>query len=75
MSNPTSRVTVVGSLNADHRVHVAHIPKPGETILASDLAVASGGKGANQAVRNGRGVEDDDGARVGGPATTMRASH
>jgi hypothetical protein len=42
-------VAVVGSLNADHRVNVARIPVPGETVLASPVVVAAGGKGANQA--------------------------
>ncbi|GFG53207.1 ribokinase [Mycolicibacterium agri] len=48
------RVFVVGSLNADHRVQVARIPKPGETMLASDIIVSAGGKGANQAVAAAR---------------------
>ncbi|MDV3128380.1 ribokinase [Mycobacterium sp. 21AC1] len=45
---------VVGSLNADHRVRVAGIPKPGETIVGSGVRVAAGGKGANQAVAAAR---------------------
>jgi ribokinase len=74
MSDTSSRVTVVGSLNADHRVHVAQLPKPGETILGSTVAVGAGGKGANQAVaaaRAGASVaiigaigDDRDGALV-----------
>jgi ribokinase len=48
------RVFVVGSLNADHRVRVRDIPKPGETVLGSDVIVAAGGKGANQAVAAAR---------------------
>lgn len=48
------RVFVVGSLNADHRVRVAAIPKPGETVIGSDMVVAAGGKGANQAVAAAR---------------------
>jgi len=48
------RVYVVGSLNADHRVHVVKIPRPGETVLASDVIAAAGGKGANQAVAAAR---------------------
>jgi ribokinase len=47
-------VAVVGSLNADHRVNVAHIPVPGETVLASPVVVAAGGKGANQAIAAAR---------------------
>ena len=54
MTSSSSRVIVVGSLNADHRVHVAHLPEPGETILGSDVAVGAGGKGANQAVAAAR---------------------
>lgn len=49
-----TRVFVVGSLNADHRVHVARIPQPGETVLASDIVISAGGKGANQAVAAAR---------------------
>jgi ribokinase len=49
-----TRVLVVGSLNGDHRVHVARIPAPGETVLASDIVAAAGGKGANQAVAAAR---------------------
>lgn len=48
------QVFVVGSLNADHRVRVRDIPKPGETVLGSDVIVAAGGKGANQAVAAAR---------------------
>lgn len=48
-----------GSLNADHRVRVAGIPKPGETVVGSGVVVAAGGKGANQAVAA---------ARAGAPA-------
>ncbi len=49
-----AQVFVVGSLNADHRVHVARIPQPGETVPASDIVIAAGGKGANQAVAAAR---------------------
>ena len=47
-------VYVVGSLNADHRVRVASIPKAGETVLGSEITVGPGGKGANQAVAASR---------------------
>jgi ribokinase len=47
-------VGVVGSLNADYRVSVAHIPVPGETVAGSEVVVAAGGKGANQAVAASR---------------------
>src|ERR1044071_7537795 len=57
-------VYIVGSLNADHRVKVARIPSPGETVLGGDIVVAPGGKGANQAVAV---------ARAGGDATIVGA--
>ena len=49
-----ARIFVVGSLNADHRVRVSEIPRAGETVLGSQIAVAAGGKGANQAVAASR---------------------
>jgi ribokinase len=48
------QVFVVGSLNADHRIRVSRIPTAGETVLGSEIAVAAGGKGANQAVAAAR---------------------
>jgi ribokinase len=57
-------VFVVGSLNADHRVHVDRLPAAGETVLASSTAVTAGGKGANQAVAA---------ARAGAPTTIVGA--
>lgn len=50
MTPPRARIVVVGSLNADLTVHTEHFPRPGETLIGSDLVVAPGGKGANQAV-------------------------
>lgn len=47
-------VVVLGSSNTDMVVPVGHIPKVGETVLGSDLVVAAGGKGANQAVAAAR---------------------
>jgi ribokinase len=44
------RVCVVGSVNLDHSYSVAALPRPGQTVLASDVATAPGGKGGNQAV-------------------------
>jgi ribokinase len=58
-------VYVVGSLNADHRVRVASIPKAGETVLGSDVVVGAGGKGANQAIAA---------SRAGAAATMIGAS-
>lgn len=67
-------VVVAGSLNVDEMVGVAHIPRPGETLLGEDVIESVGGKGANQAVaaaRLGRCVagiglvgSDDAGATV-----------
>jgi ribokinase len=42
-------VTVVGSLNADLVVTVAHLPGRGETVVGSSTESGAGGKGANQA--------------------------
>lgn len=42
-------VVVVGSLNSDQQIALPALPRPGETVLAIDLQVRSGGKGANQA--------------------------
>ena len=47
-------LVVVGSLNLDLRLHVAHPPAPGETQLATAASRSPGGKGANQAVAAAR---------------------
>jgi ribokinase len=47
-------VLVVGSSNTDMIVRVPRIPRPGETLLGGDFAMAPGGKGANQAVAAAR---------------------
>jgi len=47
-------IVVVGSLNMDITVRVPHIPKVGETILATELHHNGGGKGANQAIAAAR---------------------
>lgn len=49
-----ARVCVVGSINADLTFTVRNLPRPGQTVLASSLASASGGKGGNQAVAAAR---------------------
>jgi ribokinase len=48
------RIAVVGSANTDMIINVAHIPRPGETILGGEFFTAAGGKGANQAVAAAR---------------------
>lgn len=54
-----ARVCVVGSVNMDLTFNVGSLPRPGETVLASSLTSAPGGKGGNQAVAAARA-----GARV-----------
>ncbi|MBI5690750.1 MAG: ribokinase [Verrucomicrobia bacterium] len=48
------RVTVVGSLNVDRIWRVARLPRPGETVFATETRLEFGGKGANQAVAAAR---------------------
>lgn len=50
---------MVGSVNIDLSLGVEALPRPGETVLASSLTYAPGGKGGNQAVAAARA-----GARV-----------
>ena len=50
---------MVGSVNVDLTFDVQNLPRPGETVLASSLTSAPGGKGGNQAVAAARA-----GARV-----------
>jgi len=40
----------LGSINADYFYQVPHLPKPGETLAATDYAFGLGGKGANQSI-------------------------
>lgn len=47
-------ITVLGSINLDYVVRVAHHPVPGETVLGGDVQTHAGGKGANQAVAAAR---------------------
>lgn len=47
-------LVVVGSMNTDYTVLVDHFPAAGETVLGTGLHVATGGKGANQAVAAAR---------------------
>jgi ribokinase len=48
------RILVVGSTNTDMIIRVPRIPRPGETVLGGEFAMAPGGKGANQAVAAAR---------------------
>ena len=67
-------IVVIGSINMDLVCRTAQMPKPGETVLGSDLQTIPGGKGANQAVAAaklgeevhmvGRVGEDDFGERL-----------
>jgi ribokinase len=63
------RVVVVGSCNVDYVVVCPVLPRPGATVLGSDLRTVLGGKGANQAVAAARqGVPVRMVARVGADA-------
>ena len=42
-------IIVPGSVNADLLFKVAHLPRPGETVLCPGYVMAPGGKGSNQA--------------------------
>lgn len=44
------RILNFGSLNIDHIYRVTHIVSPGETLAASSLSFAAGGKGLNQSI-------------------------
>ena len=51
---PTGRIVVVGSLNADLTIYCERLPQPGETVQGNGFAVNPGGKSANQAVAAAR---------------------
>lgn len=57
-------ITVIGSVNRDRSLRVAHLPQPGETVPSADPVDSLGGKGANQAVAA---------ARLGGRVTLVAA--
>ena len=48
------RIAVLGSINLDLVIQCAHLPMPGETVIAESSREVSGGKGANQAVAAAR---------------------
>ena len=48
------KIAVVGSLNMDYSVMLEKRPVVGETVLANDILITPGGKGANQAYAAGR---------------------
>lgn len=48
------KITVLGSINMDLVVRCHALPRPGETLTASDFSETPGGKGANQAVAASR---------------------
>ncbi|MFU2128041.1 ribokinase [Gallibacterium anatis] len=48
------KLTVLGSINADHVIQVPHFPQPGETLSGQNYHIVYGGKGANQAVAAAR---------------------
>lgn len=54
----SGKLAVLGSINADHILNLAHFPRPGETVIGKQYQVAFGGKGANQAVAAGRSGAD-----------------
>ena len=54
----SAKLAVLGSINADHILNLAHFPRPGETVIGKQYTIAFGGKGANQAVAAGRAGAD-----------------
>lgn len=54
----SAKLAVLGSINADHILNLAHFPRPGETVIGKKYQIAFGGKGANQAVAAGRAGAD-----------------
>lgn len=53
-SQGSSRIVVLGSLNADLTIYTQRLPEPGETLHGEGFTVNPGGKSANQAVAAGK---------------------
>lgn len=72
-----ARVCVVGSVNSDLTFTVDALPRPGQTVLASDSSASPGGKGGNQAVAAARaGASVQLVAALGGdPAAEQLRTH
>jgi ribokinase len=51
-------IVIVGSVNSDYSVFMKKLPKPGETVIATDAERFAGGKGLNQAVAAHRAGAD-----------------
>lgn len=49
-----ANIVVIGSINVDLIARVEHLPKPGDTVSATQLVKRFGGKGANQALAAAR---------------------
>lgn len=48
------KILVIGSINMDFIINIKHNPEVGETILADNMKLMPGGKGANQAFAAGK---------------------
>lgn len=52
------KILVIGSSNTDMIIKIPKLPKPGETVIGGNFYMASGGKGANQAIAAKRSGAD-----------------
>ncbi|MFP4250312.1 MAG: ribokinase [Armatimonadota bacterium] len=50
----TAKITVLGNINIDFVMRAERMPRPGETLMGSDLKLVPGGKAANQSVTAAR---------------------
>jgi ribokinase len=57
-STVKKKIVIIGSSNTDMVIRTPRIPRPGETVLGGEFFMASGGKGANQAVAAARAGGD-----------------